>query len=81
MGIGGGRAAKPRAGWRRWQVALLGSTALVGITLASPATADQTWIGATSFSTYRDAVAFGVLILILLVRPAGIMGTAGTEKV
>lgn len=41
----------------------------------------ETWIGATSYSTYRDAVAFGVLILILLVRPAGIMGTAVTEKV
>ncbi len=41
----------------------------------------ETWIGATAYSTYRDAMAFGVLILILLVRPAGIMGTAGTEKV
>jgi branched-chain amino acid transport system permease protein len=41
----------------------------------------ETWIGATAYSTYRDAVAFSVLILILLVRPAGIMGTAGTEKV
>ncbi len=41
----------------------------------------ETWIGATAYSTYRDAVAFGVLILILLVRPAGIMGTAATEKV
>jgi branched-chain amino acid transport system permease protein len=41
----------------------------------------ETWIGATAYSTYRDAVAFGVLILILLVRPAGIMGTAGAEKV
>jgi len=41
----------------------------------------ETWLGATAYSTYRDAVAFAVLILILLVRPAGIMGTAGTEKV
>ncbi len=41
----------------------------------------ETWIGATAYSTYRDAMAFAVLILILLVRPAGIMGTAGTEKV
>ena len=29
----------------------------------------------------RDAVAFSVLIVILIVRPAGIMGTAVTEKV
>ncbi len=41
----------------------------------------ETWISATSYSTYRDAVAFAVLILILLLRPAGIMGTAATEKV
>jgi branched-chain amino acid transport system permease protein len=41
----------------------------------------ETWIGATSYSTYRDAVAFGILILILLLRPAGIMGSAVTEKV
>jgi branched-chain amino acid transport system permease protein len=41
----------------------------------------ETMIGATAYSTYRDAVAFGVLILILLVRPSGIMGTAVTEKV
>jgi branched-chain amino acid transport system permease protein len=41
----------------------------------------ETWIGATSYSTYRDAVAFGVLILILLFRPAGILGSAAVEKV
>src|SRR5580765_6726173 len=41
----------------------------------------ETWLSATAYSTYRDAVAFGVLILILLVRPAGIMGTSGPEKV
>ena len=41
----------------------------------------ETWIAATAYSTYRDAVAFAVLILILLFRPAGILGTAVTEKV
>jgi branched-chain amino acid transport system permease protein len=41
----------------------------------------ETAISATAYSTYRDAVAFGVLILILLVRPAGIMGSSVTEKV
>jgi branched-chain amino acid transport system permease protein len=41
----------------------------------------ETWLSATAYSTYRDAVAFAVLILILLVRPAGIMGSAVTEKV
>jgi len=31
--------------------------------------------------TYRDAIAFVLLILILLVRPAGILGKAAAEKV
>jgi branched-chain amino acid transport system permease protein len=41
----------------------------------------ETGIGATAYSTYRDAVAFAVLILILVVRPEGLLGTAGREKV
>jgi branched-chain amino acid transport system permease protein len=32
-------------------------------------------------STYRDAIAFSILILILLLRPAGIMGKGLVEKV
>lgn len=32
-------------------------------------------------STYRDALAFGVLILVLLVRPAGLFGQVKKEKV
>jgi branched-chain amino acid transport system permease protein len=32
-------------------------------------------------STYRDAVAFAVLILILLLRPNGLLGSKQTEKV
>ncbi|MCW3061490.1 MAG: branched-chain amino acid transporter permease protein, partial [Capsulimonas sp.] len=31
--------------------------------------------------TYRDAVAFFLLILILLVRPAGLLGKFAPEKV
>ncbi|MNC94848.1 High-affinity branched-chain amino acid transport system permease protein LivH [compost metagenome] len=41
----------------------------------------ETWLSATAYSTYRDAVAFAVLILVLLLRPAGIMGSATAEKV
>jgi len=41
----------------------------------------ETWLSATAYSTYRDAAAFAVLILILLFRPAGIMGAATVEKV
>jgi branched-chain amino acid transport system permease protein len=32
-------------------------------------------------STYRDAIAFGILILILLIRPSGILGSHVMEKV
>jgi branched-chain amino acid transport system permease protein len=41
----------------------------------------ETGLSATAYSTYRDAVAFGVLIMILLVRPAGILGSVAPEKV
>jgi branched-chain amino acid transport system permease protein len=32
-------------------------------------------------STFRDAIAFGILILVLLLRPQGILGRAQKEKV
>jgi branched-chain amino acid transport system permease protein len=32
-------------------------------------------------STYRDALAFGILIVILIFRPAGLLGKYSTEKV
>jgi len=45
----------------------------IGITEALAAT----WFG----SAYRDSVAFIILILVLLVRPAGLFGKKGIEKV
>lgn len=36
------------------------------------------WMG---YGSYRDAVAFVILILVLLFRPGGIMGSAAVEKV
>jgi branched-chain amino acid transport system permease protein len=32
-------------------------------------------------STYRDALAFGILIVILIFKPAGLLGRGGVEKV
>lgn len=41
----------------------------------------ESFIGGSAISSYRDAVAFGILILILLLRPAGILGKSIQEKV
>jgi branched-chain amino acid transport system permease protein len=38
-------------------------------------------LGGSFLSSYRDAIAFGILILILLVRPSGLFGNSATEKV
>jgi branched-chain amino acid transport system permease protein len=32
-------------------------------------------------STYRDAIAFGILILVLILRPQGLLGRVHKEKV
>jgi branched-chain amino acid transport system permease protein len=32
-------------------------------------------------STYRDALAFGILILILIFKPSGLLGKNNIEKV
>ncbi|MFD0893321.1 branched-chain amino acid ABC transporter permease [Luteolibacter ambystomatis] len=37
--------------------------------------------GVPGLSNYRDAIAFGILILILLLKPAGLLGRATIEKV
>jgi branched-chain amino acid transport system permease protein len=37
--------------------------------------------GIPALSNYRDAIAFGILILILLFKPAGLLGRSSVEKV
>jgi branched-chain amino acid transport system permease protein len=46
---------------------------LIGVT--------ETLVSGYISSTYRDAIAFTVLILILLVKPSGLLGKKETEKV
>jgi branched-chain amino acid transport system permease protein len=41
----------------------------------------ETFVQASPYSTWTDAIAFVLLILILIFKPAGIMGRAVTEKV
>ncbi len=41
----------------------------------------ETMVSGYLASTYRDAIAFTILIVVLLVRPAGLMGRATVEKV
>ncbi len=38
-------------------------------------------LGGSFLSSYRDAIAFGLLILILLLRPSGLFGSSAAEKV
>jgi branched-chain amino acid transport system permease protein len=52
--------------------AMLGGL-LIGIT--------ETMVVGYLSPTYKDAVAFGILILILLFRPSGLLGTVAQEKV
>jgi branched-chain amino acid transport system permease protein len=41
----------------------------------------ETFVTGYISPTYRDAIAFGVLILILMFKPTGILGKKETEKV
>jgi branched-chain amino acid transport system permease protein len=41
----------------------------------------ETFVNASPWSTYTDAIAFTLLILILLFRPAGLLGKPQVEKV
>jgi branched-chain amino acid transport system permease protein len=41
----------------------------------------ETFVNGSAWSPYTDAVVFGLLILILLFRPAGLLGTPQVEKV
>jgi branched-chain amino acid transport system permease protein len=42
----------------------------------------ETYVGGLpGVSNYRDAIAFGMLVVILLVRPSGLLGRAQVEKV
>jgi branched-chain amino acid transport system permease protein len=41
----------------------------------------ETFVNGSRWSTYTDAIAFTLLILILLFKPAGLLGKLQVEKV
>lgn len=55
--------------------------AVVGALVMGTAEAAVAGMDGGKFSNWRDAIAFVLLILILIFRPAGILGRAATEKV
>ena len=65
--------------WRTGQIILgnLAGAVVGGILMG---VCEEMVVGYLS-STYRDAFAFGILIVILFFRPAGLLGRASQEKV
>jgi branched-chain amino acid transport system permease protein len=41
----------------------------------------ETYVGGSAWSSYRDAIAFAILIFILLFKPSGLLGKVEIEKV
>ena len=61
--------------------AMLGALIMGMVEVLVAAVDVKVWGVVIKLSPFRDAVAFGILILVLLVRPTGILGRSRSEKV
>jgi branched-chain amino acid transport system permease protein len=70
-------------GLKAFVAAVLGGIGIIPGAMLGSLIMGQAEILTTGYisSTLRDAVAFGILIVVLLVRPSGLLGKSGTEKV
>ncbi|KKM10357.1 ABC transporter permease [Clostridiales bacterium PH28_bin88] len=70
-------------GLKAFTAAVLGGIGIIPGAVLGSLIMGQVEILTTAFisSQLRDAIAFAILILVLLVRPAGLLGKAGPEKV
>jgi branched-chain amino acid transport system permease protein len=70
-------------GLKAFVAAVLGGIGIIPGALLGSLIMGQAEVLTTGYisSTLRDAVAFGILIVVLLVRPTGLLGKSGTEKV
>lgn len=70
-------------GLKAFVAAVLGGIGIIPGALLGSLIMGQAEVLTTGYvsSTLRDAVAFGILIIVLLVRPSGLLGKSGIEKV
>ncbi|MHB1004484.1 MAG: branched-chain amino acid ABC transporter permease [Chloroflexota bacterium] len=70
-------------GLKAFVAAVLGGIGIIPGALLGSLIMGQAEVLTTGYisSTLRDAVAFGILIIVLMVRPSGLLGKSGTEKV
>ena len=66
--------------WLRGVVPVLIAIAVLAVLQLLLGLVEEFVVGYSS-SSWRDAVAFGFLILVLLVRPGGLFGRVAAEKV
>lgn len=70
-------------GWKAFIAAVLGGIGLINGALVGGMILGFTeiFVAALLPSTYRDGIAFGILIIVLLIKPTGLLGRPVIKKV